>query len=153
MLRLRPSCHNEAVSFLFSQLGAGAVFFTTSAGSRATPATRPSKVCLCVRCKRGGRREDQTDCEARLQSAGLVCMCVILRVQHQLGPLLPDRLDSPAHWGSSLLSLCVSFDPPPHPSFSFSLLFPLLLVWGPVLVSPSHRRKSTSRASRDLHLR
>lgn len=62
-------------------------------------------MCECVRVK---ERRKVRDCDARLHSAGGVCMCVISRAQHQLAPLLPDRLDSTAHLGRSLLSLLLN---------------------------------------------
>jgi len=57
-------------------------------------------VCVCVNAC-----EKTRDCNACLQSVGVFYMCVISWVQHQLGPLLPDRLDSTAHLGCSLLPL------------------------------------------------
>lgn len=77
-------------------------------------------------------------------------MCVISRVEHQLGPLLPDRLYSMAHLGSSLLSLLFNL---------LSLLHSVRLfpVWGPLLMSlldiqnrptKARRRCRTSQVNR-----
>lgn len=77
-------------------------------------------------------------------------MCVISRVEHQLGPLLPDRLYSTAHLGSSLLSLLFNL---------LSLLHSVRLfpAWGPLLMSlldiqnrptKARRRCRTSQVNR-----
>lgn len=85
--------------------------------------TQEDSVCECVK-----ERQKVRDCDARLHSVGGVCMCVISWAQHQLGPLLPDWLDSTAHLDCSLLSLLLNL-------LSSYTSFPRLPVWGPVLVS------------------
>lgn len=63
-----------------------------------------------------------------LQTVILVFMCVIPWMQHQVGPLLPDRLDSTAYLGSSLF---VSNSPSPPflcPLFLFPVSGPPLLL-------------------------
>lgn len=66
-------------------------------------------------------------------------MCVISRAQHQLGPLLPDRLDSTAHLGSSLLSLLFNLHSLLHS-------IPLFPAWGPLLMSLLDIHNRTTKA-------
>lgn len=65
----------------------------------------PGGLCVYERKTESERLRCSNAC---LQSFGGVCMCVISWAQHQLGPLLPDRLDSAAHLCCSPLPLLLN---------------------------------------------